>query len=506
MRLNRIALLFALVAVIIAIAVNECNLYYLRQAGVELRNGQCVKTNDDFSYLQPIQNYLHAGSYYTNDVEKYKSILRAPGYGLAYLMCTKIFGLNKALLFLKMLQLLLFGLSVYCFVFIAQHLFQSRKWTLAVAGLYAFLPFSMGFLYYTLTEALTPALVIFFVFFLIKANECVPKKGKLIFYFIASLSFAYLVLTRPFLGVLGLALPFFIWRDFFLKEKPIRALKNILVFGLICFSLLAGWQARNYRLLGKFTSLHPVYQNENPGMFRETHLAIWGFWKGWESKGSIFHETLFPLWEKAIAGDTSAKNIDPVMAAIPVNIVGFFGDLRLRNAFRLYQQSTLAQKTFFDQDLVMPSRPLPMEDSVINVFNQLSSEFTSHFWFTYHVVTPLKVFKNLAFHSNLSLYVFQHPWRGNPVMEMLRWICFIVHSLAFLLCLLFVFMRTEVRYKILFGVCLLFYLFYLTYVQRGIEERYTLPLLPLVLLSAAFVVKQLVFEKIRKKSTTLAQP
>jgi hypothetical protein len=44
-------------------------------------------------------------------------------------------------------------------------------------------------------------------------------------------------------------------------------------------------------------------------------------------------------------------------------------------------------------------------------------------------------------------------------------------------------------YKWLFGVAVLGYLFYLVYFQRGIEERYTLPVLSLIVLGAARVVK-----------------
>lgn len=475
----------------IAFGFNECNLAALRNAGIELRGGQTVVTNDDYSYLHPMDNLLATGKLYRNDYEMYKSTVRSPGYGLIYVAAVRIVGSNCALLAIKILQLLLFGASVYCLVFVAYGLLRSKVGALVVAGIYGILPFSMGFLYYTLTEAVTPALVIIYVFLLFHASACIITRKKFLWYVFAALVFAWLFLTRPMLGLLGLAFPFYLWKDYFDARRPLRFAIFLGLFGMICISLTALWQARNYQLTGRYAGLHPVYQHEIPGTFRETHQSIWGLYKGWESRGSNFHETMVPLWERAIAGDTAVVHVDAVLDKTPNDVIAFFGKKRLSDAFRLYQRATLAIKPWYDHEWPMPSKPLAVEDSVIAQFNQLASEYRQHFWFTYYVRTPLKVFKNLAFHSNLSLYIFQTSWRGNMMMEILRWICFLIHALAFVLCLLFLFFRSELRHKALFGVCVLIYIFYLVYVQRGIEERYTLPLLPLILVGAAYVVQQL---------------
>jgi len=113
-------------------------------------------------------------------------------------------------------------------------------------------------------------------------------------------------------------------------------------------------------------------------------------------------------------------------------------------------------------------------------------EFKKHFWFEYYIVSPLKVFKKLAFHSNLSLFIFQKPFRGNIFMETFRGICFLIHSIAYLVLIVGLFYRKKIYEKSLFSISLVIYVFYLIFVQRGIEERYALPILSLVLINLGY--------------------
>jgi hypothetical protein len=140
----------------------------------------------------------------------------------------------------------------------------------------------------------------------------------------------------------------------------------------------------------------------------------------------------------------------------------------------------------------MPSEPLPSENLASQQFRLLTREYRRVHGFEHHVVIPLKTFGTLVFHSNLSLWMFQHSCRGNPLTEVLRWVCFIIHALSFTLGLLFVFLRADLRYKMIFGVAIPLYILYLTYFQRGIEERYTLPFLALVILSTLFFLRSVI--------------
>ena len=107
--------------------------------------------------------------------------------------------------------------------------------------------------------------------------------------------------------------------------------------------------------LGKWLGLHPIYQNEIPGVFRKPHASLWKLFKGWESNGAHFHETIVPFWEATMRLDTGQKQIDKVIAEIPKNVVKSIGKQELIWAFRLYQKAIVAQKPYYEKQQLMPS-------------------------------------------------------------------------------------------------------------------------------------------------------
>jgi hypothetical protein len=88
-------------------------------------------------------------------------------------------------------------------------------------------------------------------------------------------------------------------------------------------------------------------------------------------------------------------------------------------------------------------------------------------------------------------------------METLRLLCFGIHSLAFLLLPLALFALKDARIRLLV-LGILSYCFYLIYFQRGIEERYTLPMLPFVLMIGVMTVNCLIdrFRNVKNKNVS----
>ena len=492
MKLKRAAWLIALVSLLMAFVVNEGNLRALRAGGVSLREGETVVTNDDISYYWPMRSYLRNGNMYNTHSEMYSSVTRPPGYGFLWYFFAMAGGEQHALFLLKIFQLLLFSLSVYCFILLARSVLGSDRWSLALGGLYGLCPFTMGFLYYTLTEGVTPALVIFYLFFLIVGGQKKVLRIRIRFYMLAACIFAILFLIRPALGLLGILLPWYLWKDPDRTRSRVFAF-SIPFFVLFALSLQGAWQIRNRVVLGHFTSLHPVYQNELPGTFRPVQAAVWDFYKGWEDRGSRFHEAWVPFWQRTMAGDSSSQSIDSITSMIPEEVREKLGEDRINGAFVRAQKAIRAQKPYNDYDLVMPSQPLVAEDTAVAAFSSLQRDFKKSFPLRYYLITPLKVLRNMIFHSNLSLYLFQHSLRGSLWGESLRWICFILHSLAFCLFAGMIFLRKKAGRNLLLPWIPLIYLLYLAFVQRGIEERYTLPMLPVTLLCATFVFMQIFF-------------
>ena len=116
--------------------------------------------------------------------------------------------------------------------------------------------------------------------------------------------------------------------------------------------------------------------------------------------------------------------------------------------------------------------------------------------FQYHIRTPLISAKEQFKKSQLNLGLFQVYYRGNPLVEVLRWFCVILLNLLFLgTFLLFFGKNADMRWL---ALSVLLYCFYLFYVQRANEDRYMIPLLPLVFTGGCAFWWKVIFSKRRK--------
>lgn len=284
------------------------------------------------------------------------------------------------------------------------------------------------------------------------------------------------------MGIIGLSMPVFLYVDYW-KTKKLFFIHLILA-GSIASSGMVYWQVRNWNIAKVFVGLHPIYYPENSvSCYRPTHEALWGLCKGWGEVGANFHSYVDPFWNSAIDGNPSDEDIDKIISQFPEEVVKELKQDRLRVVLRNYQQTILYQKHYYDNKIPMPKTLSEMEIKTIAQLKELTTDFKKHFWFQYYIVSPLNVFKELAFHSNLSLYIFQFPFRGNFFMEAFRLFCFIIHSLAFTTLAINLFFKKPIHLKSVFSYSIIIYVCYLVFIQRGIEERYTLPILSLALLS-----------------------
>ncbi len=493
-------IIIAFVALLSAVFWNELNLENLKEAKIPLRNNQTVITEDDASYLNPYLRLYKNGKKNETAFDKFSSSIRPPGYGLIYYLTLKFSGESNALFVLKIIQCLLFSFSVFCLYELSLFFTKSHWLASLTAIIYGLLPFSIGFLYYTLTEGITPALFIISVYLMVKMTTEKEVRFQLLFLLVAGITFSILLTVRPFLVVF---LPIFIvglFINWFRQKGHKIAILNTFLFLFISLSGIVTWQLKSKVELGKWIGLHPIYQNEIPGVFRKPHASLWELFKGWESNGAHFHETIVPFWEATMTLDTSQNQIDKVIAEIPNKVVKSIGKQELIWAFKLYQRAIIVQKPYFEENKLMPSYLLKEELRAMKNFDRLALKFSSNNLYQYHVQTPILVAKSMIFHSNLSLHQFQHEYRGTLWMEALRLLCFGVHSLAFLLLPFAFFALNDNKIRLLI-LGILTYCFYLIYFQRGIEERYTLPLLPFILMIGVMTINYIIvrFKKVKNK-------
>jgi len=480
---KRLIWIICIFSFLAALFYNELNLQHINSTN--LRKGETVRTNDDASYITPPKNYLETNKWKDNSIGKQSYFIRPPGYGLFYSSFLKTMDYPLALKGLKIAQLLLFAASIYWLFFITLHLTKNKTIALISASIYGIMPFSIGFLYYTLTEGITPALLLLYFFLLLKGylqNNSLKKNSL---YCLSSFVFAFLLITRPQLGLFGLLIPIIMIKDYW-KISIKKAVIQTILFSIIGFSFLGAWQYRNYKITHQIIDVHPIYYADGNSFFRPTLKAYWNFVGGWAQEGATAYSYMVPMWKAAIKGDTSITYINKALNTFPDKVIKHIGQKELTTTFRKYQESVLYQKPYFEQQLPMPEQLSKIEIETIEAFDLLTKEYKNNFWWDYHVLSPLKIFKKLAFHSNLSLYIFQHTYRGNWLMEFIRWISFIVHFSLFMIMIinLLIFEKEKtIAYSINF-ICFV-YVFYLCYFQRGIEERYTLPLLPLLIIGGS---------------------
>ncbi|HEX8516366.1 MAG TPA: hypothetical protein VF868_09225 [Bacteroidia bacterium] len=482
LRNNAIYLLCAF-SLLTAVFYNEHNLSKLPAGGV--REGGTVITNDDASYYNPPKNFLRNGTWAEDYAGNVGHFIRPPGYGLLYLPLFYFFDEVNAITVLKCLQYLLFAISVYWFYSILMILTSNARWSLITSALYGLSPFATGFLSYTLTEGITPALILFYVYSLLKAYRSPAPGEKNRLYLFASLLFAFIFIVRPVLGIFGAVLLIFLVKDYHAHLKSMIA--RIVLFGMISISFMLIWQVRNYSITGKYVGLHPIYYEDNNTIYRAPFREYWSFAGCWAERGDKGFSYMVPMWDAAIQGDTSAVYVNAAIDNLPEHVVNHFGERRLGNVFRDYQAAVLHQKPVYDKGLPMPMEMSDAEKKVVDGFRGLTSEYKKEFPFQYYVLSPVKVYGLLAFHSNLSLYIFQRTYRGAWWMEALRFIFYSLHGL----CFLFVFLnmiriKRDLLPSVVLGWVPFLYIFYLCFVQRGVEERYTLPVLPLLMIGIIY--------------------
>lgn len=459
--------------------INQKNISNLNNSGIETRLNQTVITADDYSYLNPVENFLKTGIWKESKTGDNAFYQRSPGYGLFSLPFLNFESESKGLFYLKLTQnILQSAIPVLIFYFLLYISF-SKKLALIAAILFGISPNLNGFIFYTLTEGITPILVTLFFVLSYKSYHDNNKKTVLL----ASVTLGFLILTRPVFAILSLLLlPSFI-------QMRLKGITTILGSILITISPISIWQIRNYKLSNELTNLHPIYSPSNNSVFRLPHQSIFNLVKQFNPNGANYHEWINKL-KVASNNNLEYQKIKNPLSIFNESSLNLFTEDTLNKYTKLYFQSFKEITQNSNEKKYSETEKL-----ITNKFEILKEDYISEHWFESNLFTPFKVFKDLVFHSNLNLYQFQHTYRGNWFMEGLRYINYIIHVTIFILpILIFLLFRKKIGRKVIWIIPAILYLFYLCYFQRGIEERYTYPILGYL-----YLINFLFFKKISIK-------
>lgn len=473
----RIPLLLALLALLCAQGWNRWNLQAMEASPVahaSVRTGGSVMTADDASYLKPVERFLGTRPDLLHGPLANRPDLRSPGYGLFYLMPRLFLPAQSAISVLIWLQCLLYAVAVALLWDTLLHTSMKpwARWSIALA--FAMLPTFQGFLFYTLTEGVTPALSLILLCCALRAEG-----GQRTWLLAGLLIWSLLMFTRPVLVWTGLALLPGLLRHGWVKATWIAALAALPLFG---------WWVVNSARAGKPISIHPVYLVDAPGLFRPMHSAFWELAKSWGARGSDFHSAMAPAFEASLVGDTAKSYADAFIHLAPHNMLAAAQERNIRSAFAQWQRFNcmeLAPALRSPQGTLTSSTE--SEVRVIATLGNVTAHWRAEHPFHYHIRVPMQVLWEMVAHSNLNLWLFQHTLRGKPWVETLRWVSAALHAILLVAaCVAFLF-RVPLPVRLISGGAASYMLF-LAYVQRGVEERYTLPVLFIGVACFAFLI------------------
>lgn len=444
-------------------------------AAANVRDGGSLTAVDDASHLQWVERLLGNRPDLEQGIATRLPDLRPPGYGLWYLLLRAALPPRAAIHVLVLLQTLLFALAVALLheALLRHGIAPAIRWPLLIA--LAVMPTFHGFLFHLLSEGVTPTLTLALL-----SCALLDARSEGRRWLWAGLAlWALLLLTRPVLGWAGAALLPGLARQGRWRAAALIALAA---------APLLGWWAANCIRAGHLVGLHPVYHAATPGINRPTHAAFWALAKSWGARGSHFHQAMERAFQAALRCDTSAAYARHYIALAPPSMLSGDQEARIREAFRRWQRFTCAELA---PAIASPAGTIAFttreEQGIIRSLSSVTSEWRAQHPFHHHVMVPLRVLKEMILHSNLNLWMFQHTWRGRPWMEALRWLSAGVHAAALAAAALAFLFPAPPPVRLISLGCLA-YLLFLAYVQRGVEERYTLPVLFVGVACAAFMV------------------
>jgi hypothetical protein len=448
---NKKTVLLATIGIAVALSVHLFELYAMNL------DNNLHSTADDPSYVRPAANFLEHGIWKDNSEGPSSYVQRPPLTGFVHLLGTLITGSDNKIGFF-ILVLFLHGIGIVT-LFKTLRQYISERWATISTTLFLWLPCFYGFLSYSLSEALlVSSLLITGYFHLVPQRSQLTKTGS---------SLLLLYLFRPVL--LLCFLPLFIYK---LKEhvkktekKTSTLASKVVLFSLIGFTLF--WEARKFNYTSTF-SPHPIYHMENQSIFRPAHESLTKLFKIWEYQPEAFH---------ALAG-TPLKD-DSVSRAF---VFDYFDQ----------KKPPISKEQFFKILLTYSEVNLkPVVSRMEQVEFQLKlDDYTevlyAHNKGRYWLETPYLSAKENLKKTHLNLGIFQEKYRGNLIVELIRYGTLGLLLAGYLSLILIFFTGIKNDLKRLASGAWVYFIFLIEY-QRMNEDRYFLPMIVLGYLSLSIL-------------------
>jgi 4-amino-4-deoxy-L-arabinose transferase-like glycosyltransferase len=465
-----ISFIIALGGAIWAWMVHSSNLtYYQHENG--LSGIDMILTADDASYVTPAHNFYQNGVWKDNSEGVSAYVQRPPMIGMLHFA---LMTLKQDASVQKYVAVILHGIAIFLLGLMAIEMFGRTK-GIIIQCLYALLPCFWGYLFYFLTESITPSLLVILLFGYFRFYH--KHAAKWLFF--QGLMIGILLLTRPQLALFSL--PFFYNIGWYIRNKQHNRYFTSflsLVFALGGFGL---WQIRSIMIANDFVGIHPIYHITNNSQYRPVHRSFGNMFRVWEHNSEKFHSIMTPFWDGVVLPEEAVEH---ALNNIPHKIYEIVPRNEFDTLFTMYTKTiALAHQTKWPASMGHKGFPIEgyPEKQVHLKADSITRILRRKLWMDNLVITPVHSAQWMFTKSQLNLLIFQRKYRGQWWMEGLRYFCVGLISLLTLLSISQIANRKNKMF-LLMALAIIVYLFYLFFIQKMNEERYLMPLLPIFLL------------------------
>lgn len=448
-----------------------------------------AESKDFHSYIDPVQNLVDFGEYYEDAYSEKLYAHKMPGMLPVFAPLYYLFGTKTAFTLLVILQLMADSFATVLVSLIALRIFNKKRIFYFTFALYALSTYVSVFTHYAMSESLCAFfLVLTLYFFQLSLLNETKTKRYLVY---TGLFAAWTVFFRPSYVILLIGLPIIL---FLLNGKPyFRNFKSFIFKCIIFISpfliVESAWIIRNEITLHRFIptdiSLEKFGTPKLRAMFSFVK-AFGGDLQSWNPKSEM--RWFAPKSDK-YSYDSSFANASDAP----------FPNYLFTEKFTIDTLKILRKKYDYSSNPDLSNiEKHETEAEVIRLCKKYEEEFKTEKSIFYHFVAPLRTMIQLVFIKQ----TYSLPLIKNNIVEKVARILFLgtyyLILLSSFLSFLYLCLSKQTKQTMFYWIFIL-HVFLIGFLLRLTENRYLVPVYPIVCIYSAFAFNVLI-EKLRMQN------
>ncbi len=427
-----------------------------------------IHTGDTNSYYLPIESFCKGGGY--------SSACRMPGLLPLYAPLYWIFGAINGKVAIIMLQFLLSTISIYALACTAKILFKTIQAFYICFVLYSLSSFVTIWDHYGTSDSFSTSFLIFALYFFIAYSH--KKNPKVLL--LAGIFMTWSCFFRPvnYLFYIGLTGIF----SYNLRFNFKALLKTNLLFVMPSIFALTFWTINNYHKHNKFIPLQDTFEACYPTALSKEHLAIR---KIIQSMGGDYQE-----WSKGSKAEWfyNSGGTPPFKSNDFTNEYTF-------DSLVILKYQLLAFKRYAINN---PCRKL-ISETIIEKANRYSESYIKERPFRYYVTNSLTLIKKFVIWTRLDDLPYPKLSEMKIYHKVTKGGYLVLLNIVNILGLVGIFYN--LRRKDYIGLLVIIYIIVIGGILRFLEQRYLVPVYPLLIMYATIPINRL-YQRLRGAKVT----